>query len=56
MIKGYTYRHRLLRRIYAVEMRSHIMMYMSSFVKIGSDIKKLMRGHTQRDTDRMVIA
>jgi hypothetical protein len=32
---------------YAVEMPSGVMIYIPSFIKIGSGIEKLMRGHSQ---------
>jgi hypothetical protein len=34
---------------YAVEMGSGAMIYMPSFIKIGSGIQKLIIGDTQRD-------
>jgi hypothetical protein len=37
---------------YAVEMGSCAMIYISSFIRIGSGIQKLMRGYT----DSMVIS
>jgi hypothetical protein len=40
---------------YAVEMGSDAMMYISSFIKGGSGIHKLIGG-THRHTDRMEIA
>jgi hypothetical protein len=39
---------------YAVEMGSSHMIYMPNFVKISSDIKKFLRGDTQKHTDRIV--
>jgi hypothetical protein len=39
---------------YAVEMGSGAMIYIPSFIKIGSGIQKLIRGDTQ--THRMVIS
>jgi hypothetical protein len=40
---------------YAVEMGSGAMIYIPSFIKIGSGIQKLMRG-IHRHIDRMEIA
>jgi hypothetical protein len=40
---------------YAVEMGSGSMICMPSSVKTGSDVKKLIRGNSQRHTDRIVI-
>jgi hypothetical protein len=40
---------------YAVEMGSSAMIYASSFIKIGSDIQKLIGG-IHRHTDSMVIS
>jgi hypothetical protein len=40
---------------YAVEMGSGAMIYILSFIKIGSGIKKLIRGE-YRHTDSIVIA
>jgi hypothetical protein len=41
---------------YAVEMGSGALMYIPSFIEIGSSIQKLMRGGTHRHTDSMEIA
>jgi hypothetical protein len=44
---------------YVVEMYSGAMIYISSFIKIGSAIQKLIRGihrQTDRQTDRREIA
>jgi hypothetical protein len=43
---------------YAVEMGSGAMMYVPSFIKIGSGIQKLMGGggYTRRHTDSMVAS
>jgi hypothetical protein len=38
---------------YAVEMGSGAMIYVPSFIKIGSDIQKLMGRGVHRHTDRM---
>jgi hypothetical protein len=40
---------------YAVEMRSGAMIYIPSFIKIGSGIQKL-KGGIHRHTDRMEIS
>jgi hypothetical protein len=40
---------------YAIEMGSGVMIYMPSFINIGSGIQKLIRG-IHRHTDRMVIS
>jgi hypothetical protein len=40
---------------YAVEMGSGAMIYIPSFIKIGSGIQKLIRG-IQRHADRLEIA
>jgi hypothetical protein len=40
---------------YAVEMGSGAMTYTPSFIKIGSDIQKLMGGYTYRHTDRRFV-
>jgi hypothetical protein len=41
---------------YAIEITSGDMIYMRSFIKIGSDMQKLLgRGYTCRDTDGRVI-
>jgi hypothetical protein len=44
---------------YSVEMRTYVIIYISSFIKIGSGIQKLTGGipiRTQRHTDRKVIS
>jgi hypothetical protein len=41
---------------YAVEMGSGVMIYIPSFIKIGSGIQKLIRGHAHRHTHGMEIA
>jgi hypothetical protein len=41
---------------YAVEMGSGAMMYIPSFIKIGSGIQTLIGGDTHTDTDSMVIS
>jgi hypothetical protein len=41
---------------YAVEMGSGAMIYMPSFIKIGSAIQKLIGRGIHRHTDSMVIA
>jgi hypothetical protein len=47
MIGGYTYRHMMVEIVkYAVEMGSGAMMYIQSFMKIGSGIQKLIVGDT----------
>jgi hypothetical protein len=47
MTRGYTYRHRLMGRIYeVVKMSSGAMMYVPSFIKIGLAIQKLIRKDT----------
>jgi hypothetical protein len=40
---------------YSVEVGSGAMIYISSFIKIGSDIQKLIRGIPRR-TDKMQLA
>jgi hypothetical protein len=43
---------------YAAQMGSRAMIYIPSFIKIGSGNQQLIEGHpqTQKDTDSMVIA
>jgi hypothetical protein len=41
---------------YVVEMGSGAMIYIPSFIKIGSGIQKLMRGDSQTHTDSIEIA
>jgi hypothetical protein len=41
---------------YAVEKESGAMIYVPSFIKIGSNIRKLMGGGVHRHTERMEIA
>jgi hypothetical protein len=51
MIGGYTYRHMDSWEgfmNYIVEIGSGSMIYIPSFIKIGSTIQKLVRGNTQR--------
>jgi hypothetical protein len=53
-IGRYTYRHTDLWEgfmKYAVEMSSGVMIYIPSFIKIGSDILKLIGGYTDTQTD-----
>jgi hypothetical protein len=42
--------------MYAIEMSSGTMIYMPSFIKIGSGIEKLMGRRIHGHTDSMVIA
>jgi hypothetical protein len=51
-IRGYSYRHidcLVGFTKYAVEMGSSVMLYIPSFVKIGSGIQKFIRGDRQHD-------
>jgi hypothetical protein len=41
---------------HAPEMGSGAMIYIPSFIKIGSGIQKLMGGYAYRHTDSMVIS
>jgi hypothetical protein len=41
---------------YAVEMGSGAMIYITSFIKIGSGIRKLTKGYTYRHTDSKAIS
>jgi hypothetical protein len=41
---------------YATEMGSNAMIYIPSFIKIGSAIQKLKVGEVHRHTDRKVIS
>jgi hypothetical protein len=41
---------------YSVEMGSVAMMYIPTYIKIGSDIQKLIEGEYMRHTDRMETA
>jgi hypothetical protein len=41
---------------YAVQIDSGAMLYVPSFINIGSGIQKLIRGYTDTHTDRKVIS
>jgi hypothetical protein len=38
---------------YAVEMASGVMIYIPSIIKVGSGIRKLLRGNTRTDNHKM---